>query len=835
MYLYSPATYVNQRSAVYPYPVPSIDPDSINSNRSFIRKPTSDFGWDFAPHFQSMGVTRSIYLRSFNQAWVADVLVRQWWATDMTWAQQHEYGVDDGDVLLNVTAYLRTNTQYNTSGALTVAILDQLVSLPVAFPAAPKNDGDFLYPVSILVPINQSPLWSLWWPHTMGSSPLYNLTVTFNGTATGNEGVHTVTKHVGFRSIKAVRQPTPNSDGLSFQFVVNGQPLFAKGANLTPLDPFHYRVSERNVSDVLQSAVDANMNMLRVWGGGIYQSEAVYDWCDRHGLLIWQEVTFACAMAPVDKAFLNNVREEVSQQVRRLASHPSLAILGGNNENEEALDWFEPVYDNRDRYLVDYNNLYVNTVHDAIVREIDTDIEYVASSPSNGPLSLDPFVQRWGDPNNYQYGDVHFYPDPAQHDFADEATWPRARFVSETGFPSLASRWTMEAGSGNASDVRINGTWLEWRQRYGLNNWITEVNQLEMGKHFRLPSTRNASLYYDSFAYVSQANQALVYSTGMQAMRRQMSEAPSYTSGILFWQLNDIWQTPSYAAVEYGGARWKMVMYEARRQYQRVIVSGYVYPRSAGSNATIGVYVVNDGPFVAVKGSVEVQLRLWSTGAVVSRWSVEYQQQWYSASQVWSSTVGELLQGGGCAASECFVYLNASVSNSSAQWWVTNVVLLSPLRDVQLQPVEMSIAFFGRQLLEVESTVGDSPYDTPLFSAVPSSTAPPLSSSSSSSASVSAPHLLTLPSTSTSVTVHSSLASVELQSSMWLSVSSFAVSPFTWFEVPYRGRWSDNGLLLLPNVSVELTWTPWDGARVNVSEFVEALRIRTLYYSYNEQ
>ena len=300
VYIYSPAHYVNQQSAAYPYPVPAIDPDDINSNRSFIRKATSDFGWDFAPHFQSMGVTGSIYLRAFNQAWLSDVLVRQWWGADMTWPQQRQWGVDAGDVLLNVTVYLRTNTQYNTSGVLSVSILDQYVSQPVAFPPTPRDDGDFLYPVSIYIAINKSPLWSLWWPHTMGSSPLYNLTVTFNGTATGNEGIHTVTKQVGFRNIRVVRQPTPDSDGLSFQFVVNGQRLFAKGANLTPLDPFHYRVSERNVSDVLQSAVDANMNMLRVWGGGIYQSDAVYDWCDQHGLLIWQEVTFACQMAPAD-------------------------------------------------------------------------------------------------------------------------------------------------------------------------------------------------------------------------------------------------------------------------------------------------------------------------------------------------------------------------------------------------------------------------------------------------------------------------------------------------------------------------------------------------------
>ena len=845
LYLYSPAAYANTQAAAYPYPVPTIDPDAVNSNRSFIRKPTSDFGWDFAPHYQSVGVRRGVYVRSFNQAWVSDVVVRQWWGVDMDWAEQNRWGVDSGDVLLNVTAYLRTNTQYNTSGVLSVQILDQYVSQPVAFPAAPQGNGDFLYPVSIYVAITKSPLWSLWWPYTLGASPLYNLTVTFNGTTTGNERLHSLTKRVGFRNIRLIRQPTPNSDGLSFQFTVNGQRLFAKGANLTPLDAFEHRVGSGNVSDVLQSVVDANMNMLRVWGGGVYQSEAVYDWCDEHGLLVWQEVTFACAMAPADQAFLDNVREEVSQQVRRLASHPSLAILGGNNENEEALSWFDPTKSNPTLYLIDYNNLYTNTIRDAILREIATDIEYVTSSPSNGPLSTTPlYTQRWGNPNDPHYGDVHYYPDPATADLADEGTWPRARFVSETGFPSFASRWTMLAGAGggggNDSLVVVNGTWLEWRQRYGLNNWVTEVNQLEIAKHFRLPSTTNATLYYDTFTYLSQANQALIYSTAIQAMRRQMSEPPSYTSGILFWQLNDIWQTPSYAAIEYGsGGRWKMVMYEARRQYQRVIVSGYVYPRASGDNATVGVYVVNDGPFVGVKGSVEVQLRVWSTGRVVRQWDVEYSQEWYSASQVWSSTLGELLHDGEYAASECFVYLNASVSNGSAQWWVTHVVYLTQLRDANLQPVPMGVAVFGEEeKVTVESTIAIAD-DTYAAASLFSATTTPASSPSLSHSPSSTRHLYTLSPTSASLapTSPTPLPPLARQRILGLSVSAAAVSPFTFFEVPWAGRWSDNGLLLLPNVSVGLTWTAWggDGAEVQVSEFMKALRIRTLWYSYNEK
>ena len=264
----------------------------------------------------------------------------------------------------------------------------------------------------------------------------------------------------------------------------------------------------------------------------------MYDWADAHGLLIWQEVAFACQMVPVRSSYLDSIREEVTQQVRRLGSHASLAIIGGNNENEEALDWWPVTQLNRDQYLVDYAQLYISTVRDAVVREIGLDVEYVTSSPSNGPLSMDPYVQRWGSPGDYTYGDTHFYPDPAQSDFAEPSTWPRARFVSEFGFPSFASRLTMETSAPSPSDVAINSTYLNWRQRYGLvqadgSTWVTEVNLLEVSKHFRLPSTSNASAYYDDFTYLSQANQALAYSTALQAFRRQMSEPPSFTSGCL--------------------------------------------------------------------------------------------------------------------------------------------------------------------------------------------------------------------------------------------------------------------------------------------------------------
>ena len=332
IFLYPLPAYVDAAAAAYPYPIEAINPDLVESNRSFVRAPTSGFGWDFAPAYLGVGVYKSVTLRAFNQAWVQDVIVRQRFAADLSDEEAAEWGMASADVLLNVTAFLRT-PPHNSSGVLSVDIAGQYKEMQVAFPATPANDGDFLHTATIVLRV---PSPALWWPHTHGSAPLYNLTVTFNGSQTGSEGVHTVHRAVGFRTIRVVRAPTPDSPGLSFQFVVNGVPVFMKGANLTPLDPFHYRVTPANVSALLQSAVDANFNMVRVWGGGVYQSDALYDWADRHGLLVWQEFAFACAIIPRREAFLQSIREEANQQIRRLSSHASMAIMGGNNVHSTA-------------------------------------------------------------------------------------------------------------------------------------------------------------------------------------------------------------------------------------------------------------------------------------------------------------------------------------------------------------------------------------------------------------------------------------------------------------------------------------------------------------------
>lgn len=275
----------------------------------------------------------------------------------------------------------------------------------------------------------------LWQPAGYGSQPLFSASLTYTDPA-GVRQKHT--RRIGLRTVRLVTDPTPpnrfNKTGETFYFEVNGVPIYAKGANWIPADAFAERATDARdpgkLDWLLQSAVDANMNMVRVWGGGFYQPDAFYDLCDEKGLLVWQEIMFACALYPTDAAFLASVKAEVSGQVKRLQSHASIAIWGGNNENEAAVGanghgWYPPY--SGGKYKTDYITLYLDTVR-AAIRIVDPapfptsshdpavgGRPFVDSSPSNGLLEpettapVDSYKKRWGNVFDWEYGDLHYY------------------------------------------------------------------------------------------------------------------------------------------------------------------------------------------------------------------------------------------------------------------------------------------------------------------------------------------------------------------------------------------------------------------------------------------
>ena len=483
-----------KRNAAYPYAVPYLELQSI-APYNFLRKPASDFGWDWGPAFAPSGIYGSVKLQAYSSGVLTGAGVRQ----------QHHRSADGGagagdSVALHFDAYVEAPAA-GEQGTLTVRGPEGKgwdATVAVRLPARGLN----VVPATVVVPAGS---FDLWWPVGYGAQPLYGFTVSYAKDAVADSAT-TLARRIGFRTVELKREPLHNGQegAESFFFSVNGVPVYAKGTNMIPLDIFSSKTTAADLRFLVKQTVDANMNMLRVWGGGLYPNDALYDACDEAGVLLWQEAMFACSMYPRDPAFLSEVSKEISFQARRLNWHASLAIWGGNNEVETAMGWYEPSRSNKDLYSNDYSALFVGTVR-AALRGVSSDVIFVDSSPSkvwmgwgggffvmdlesrgeeeggggreflfprereresalrrrqhsnnkNSPpllLSLfkiikkkqgalvstpDMYVKKWGDAGNAKSGDVHFY--TTVDNALNTSTFPRAKFVSEFGFQSFPS------------------------------------------------------------------------------------------------------------------------------------------------------------------------------------------------------------------------------------------------------------------------------------------------------------------------------------------------------------------------------------------------------------
>jgi beta-mannosidase len=389
---------------------------------------------------------------------------------------------------------------------------------------------------------------NLWWPNGAGNQTLYNLKVKWEDSKLNDVDRHqrkflkdSKTIKIGFRTIELVQESMSN--GLSFYFKVNGVSIFMKGSNWIPSHILPEKLSQKQkVGELLRAARDANMNMLRVWGGGVYESDLFYSLADEYGILIWQDMMFACAMYPADENFLDSVREEIKQQTRRLQKHPSIALFATNNENEAALrqDWYgtQSKFNN---FAKDYNKLYVNTITDEILKQ-DSTREVLTSSPSNGKYNGDKTNGISIDPQNPHYGDIHFY-------IYDQNGWKpehfhQPRFASEYGFQSFPSGWN-DVIRKNYDNLT---TLIEHRQHHPLRSkpikFLIEDN-LDLKVNYD-------QLEWDDKIYLSQLSQAMAMKTETEMYRSGRASFMN-TMGALYWQLNDVWVAPSWSSIEYNG------------------------------------------------------------------------------------------------------------------------------------------------------------------------------------------------------------------------------------------------------------------------------------------
>ncbi|XP_055970074.1 beta-mannosidase [Sorex fumeus] len=661
--LQSPVRYAAQQSAAYPGPVPPACPPPVQKGEchvNFIRKAQCSFSWDWGPSFPTQGIWKGVRLEGFSGCRL----------DHLTFAPL--YNVSSRAWRLEVEASFDVDSTKPLSGLAVVTVPELQTQQKLAIEL---QSGKSLMELS--VPISPNISVETWWPHGYGNQTGYNMTVEF--VLDGDTRI-TESARVYFRTVELVEEKIEGSEGLSFYFKINGVPIFLKGSNWIPADSFQDRVTPALLRRLLQSAVDANMNVLRVWGGGVYEQDEFYRLCDELGIMVWQDLMFACALYPTDEAFLNSVRAEVAHQVQRLKPHPCVIVWSGNNENELALmdDWFH-TGDRAAAFRADYVTLYVKNIR-ALVLSGDGTRPFLPSSPTNGARSE---AEGWlsEHPDSSLYGDTHFY-DYAR-DCWDWRIFPRARLVSEYGYQSWPSLSSLQQVSA-PEDWFSGSSFLAHRQHRQNGN---EEMLKQVAQNFNLSQSRDPLRHLRETIYLTQVMQAQCVKTETEFYRRSHSELEAgqgHTMGALYWMLNDIWPAPSWSSLEYGG-KWKMLHYFARRFFSPLL------PVPVERDGALLVFGLSD---LRAPASVQLQVQLLAWSSLQPRCSLSLEPttlQPGAASLLLREPLRPLLaRCGNCTRRACLVQVQLWAG--AEPWGPDNHLLLSRPRDSEgLRPPSITV------------------------------------------------------------------------------------------------------------------------------------------------
>jgi beta-mannosidase len=399
----------------------------------------------------------------------------------------------------------------------------------------------------------------LWWPNGYGDQPLYRLEVSL---ISDGKVVHTETRQIGLRTLKLEQKK--DKHGKSFTFVVNGVRIFCKGANWIPADSFPSRLACEWYEDLIASAAKAHMNMLRIWGGGFYEHECFYDLCDKYGILVWHDFMFACSHYPVNETYLDNVRMEVRENVRRIRHRACLALWCGNNEMEWFLAGGYPNNGNNFQHKLEHHKLFREVIPEVVVPE-DPDTPYWPSSPCS--------CTEFDNPNCEHEGDGHYW--EVWHGRLPFTAYRThyLRFMSEFGFQSLPCMDTVRQFA-EPKDWNMTSYIMECHQKNGGANGLILYY---LGQTLRFPKD------FPSMVYASQILQAEAIRYGVEHWRRNRERC----MGTLYWQLNDCWPVASWSSIDYN-RKWKGLHYAARRFYNPILLS------AEEEGTRVDLHVTND-------------------------------------------------------------------------------------------------------------------------------------------------------------------------------------------------------------------------------------------------
>lgn len=531
----------------------------------FTRKAGYHYGWDWGPRFVTSGIWRPVRLRAWSGMRIDDLQI-----------VQNHVSADEAQL----TAVFEVMA--DAAGAATIDV--QSSDDPAVHARKPVDLVPGLNTVRLDFTVARP---KLWWSNGLGEAHLYR----FAGRVTAAAADDSRQVTTGLRTLRIVQ--TPDAGGASFLVELNGVQVFMKGANYIPNDSFLPRVTPEVYERVVRSAADTHMNMLRVWGGGVYENDVFYELCDRHGILVWHDFMFACVMYPGDPAFLDNIRQEAADNVRRLRNHPCIALWVGNNEIDTAWQndvpgggwgWKEKYTQaQRDQMWSAYKAIFYDILP-ATVAAYDPQRFYWPSSPLAAWDGKETVVHASFSPQ--QSGDIHYWSVWwGQKPFSDYRIYI-GRFMSEYGFQSFPEFRTVQAYA-QPGDYDILSEVMKAHQRSSIGNGTIKTY---MERDYKVPAD------FRQFLYVGQVLQAEGIKMAMEGHRARMP----YCMGSLFWQINDCWPVASWSSIDYFG-RWKAQQYYARKSFAPVLVT------AALKDGTVSVAVVND-PLADLTAVLELKI-----------------------------------------------------------------------------------------------------------------------------------------------------------------------------------------------------------------------------------
>jgi beta-mannosidase len=518
-------------------------PNAYSDPTNQIRKMACNYGWDWGPTLVTAGIWRPVHLVQWDKARFDGLIVNP-------------------TVIAGMPTLLCSGELLGTGGHQ-VAIIHQGETLAI------MNATDAKFSGSVEVAGVE-----LWWPVGYGEQPLYDFEIQLLDT--DGEILETVTKKIGFRSVELVSEL--DSHGKGFEIRVNGRRIWVRGANWIPDHTSLNQVTPERYAKRIQDAKDANMNLLRIWGGGIFETEEFYRSCDELGILVWQDFLFACASYPETEFNTDLIRQETIQAVTRLSSHCSLVLWNGSNENIWGFfdwGWQEPLAGRA------WGLGYYQTVIPDTIAKLDPTRPYQPSSPWSGNMEIHP--------NNPNHGTAHLWEPWNRQDYVtyvDEVP----RFVTEYGYQSPASYSTLRNALGE-KDLWEDSEGMKAHQKA-----LDGKSKLHRGLDLRFPGLAQN---FDDWHYLSQLEHARALNIGIRHLRSHHD----ISAGSVIWQLNDCWPVVSWAMIDFEGKR-KPAWHSVRKAYAPRIVS------FSNQNSKPSVVLVNDTD------------QEWSTTVQISRASL---------------------------------------------------------------------------------------------------------------------------------------------------------------------------------------------------------------------